>query len=378
MAASSSWTVFGLRSDGTVAVAADECDEGWAPEAAGWSDVIDIRIDDGVYGLHADGTVSAAAENAEGGRLDVGGWEGVAELVPTPTSELMYARTVDGRVLCTDEEARRAVSGWTDVVQLDYSRGWVLALRADGTVYSLGYSEEIAAQVAGWEGVVQVAAAGERGLAAGLRADGTVLFTGDPASSSGGAFRNYDGTVVELPPRDGYDVESLAEIEGWRDVAYIDACNSYLLGLTSDGRVLFAGRNGSYREGAFDTSGWRDAVCVWASDPGFLALRSDGTLEGFVNSPISGFRRCGSAGAAGDGTEDGRERRRAAARRGRRAPRAGHGAHERAPGPDGGECDARGRIVTGAARKGVSALLRRPALPALALKGADGSACELR
>ncbi|HIY83229.1 MAG TPA: hypothetical protein H9823_05210 [Candidatus Rubneribacter avistercoris] len=37
-----------------------------------------------------------------------------------------------------------------------------------------------------------------------------------------------------------------------------------------------------------------------------------------------------------------------------------------------------GRIVTGAARKGVSALLRRPALPALALKGADGSACELR
>ena len=136
---------------------------------------------------------------------------------------------------------------------------------------------------------MQVAAAGERGLAAGLRADGTVLFTGDPASSSGGAFRNYDGTVVELPPRDGYDVESLAEIEGWRDVAYIDACNSYLLGLTSDGRVLFAGRNGSYREGAFDTSGWRDAVCVWASDPGFLALRSDGTLEGFVNSPISGF-----------------------------------------------------------------------------------------
>ena len=290
VAASSSWTVFGLRSDGTVAVAADECDEGWAPEAAGWSDVVQIACsNDGVYGLHADGTVSAAAENAEGGRLDVGGWEGVAELVPTPTSELMYARTVDGRVLCTDEEARRAVSGWTDVVQLDYSRGWVLALRADGTVYSLGYSEEIAAQVAGWEGVVQVAAAGERGLAAGLRADGTVLFTGDPASSSGGAFRNYDGTVVELPPRDGYDVESLAEIEGWRDVAYIDACNSYLLGLTSDGRVLFAGRNGSYREGAFDTSGWRDAVCVWASDPGFLALRSDGTLEGFVNSPISGF-----------------------------------------------------------------------------------------
>lgn len=287
VAASSTRTIFGLRPDGTVAVAAHEFDRPWADAALGWEGVVQIACNkDGVYGLKEDGTVVATAIDGEYGRLDVEGWKDVIELYSSPTNSMMYGLTSGGRVLCTYEGDRETVGAWTDVVQFDHSKGWSLGLRADGTVYSDGYSDDIAAQIADWEGIVQVAAAGEYGLAAGLKADGTVAFTGDPARPM--EVFGFDGTH-ELVEREGYDEPSLAEIEGWRDVAAIEACNSYLLGLTADGRVLFAGRNGSARNSAFDTSSWRGVVAVFASDPSFVALKEDGTLEGYVNHSISGF-----------------------------------------------------------------------------------------
>lgn len=282
------FVAFGLRPDGTVAVAGDDLDG--LLDVSGWTGIVQLACsNDGVYGLKADGTVVAAESEDEDGRLDASGWEGVEELYSSPMSKAVYGRTAGGRILSTWEGDEGTVGTWADVVQFDTSRGWILALRSDGTVYSDGYSDEIASQIAQWEGVVQVAACGEQGLAAGLRADGTVLFTGDP-EESGGALLGRDGSVREMPPREGaYDEESLAEIAGWRDVAYIEGCNSYLLGLTADGRVLFAGRDGSRDNSSFDTSGWRDVVCVYATDPSFVALKADGTLEGYVNSPISGF-----------------------------------------------------------------------------------------
>lgn len=282
------FVAFGLRPDGTVAIAGDDLDG--LLDVSGWTGIIQLACTaGGVYGLRADGTVVATAVNDDNGRLEVGGWRDVEELYSSRGSNIMYGRTKDGALLCTDGGEQAAVSEWSDIEQFDRNRGHALALRSDGTVYSYGFDEALASQIAQWEGVVQVAACGEQGLAAGLRADGTVLFTGDP-EESGGALLGRDGSVREMPPREGaYDEESLAEIAGWRDVAYIEGCNSYLLGLTADGRVLFAGRDGSRDNSSFDTSGWRDVVCVYATDPSFVALKADGTLEGYVNSPISGF-----------------------------------------------------------------------------------------
>lgn len=261
--------VIGLRSDGTVVSSGKGSNTYF--ELSEWTDVVQLASNSKtVYGLRGDGTVCAASVENDNtyGQLNVGEWRGVIALFNCNYAYIMYGLTSDGKILTTYEEGS---AEWTDVVDFSFGRGKVLALRSDGTVYDIDYPEDIASEIAEWEGIIDIVAAGEYGLAAGLRADGTVVFTGT---------KEEDGT---------YEEPSFSEIEGWQNVIDIAGANSYLLGLTSDGRVLFAGRNGAAHNSAFNTSDYRDCVAIFAADPSFVALKRDGTLEGYVNVPISDF-----------------------------------------------------------------------------------------
>ncbi len=158
-----------------------------------------------------------------------------------------------------------------------------VGLRADGTVVATGNNASGHCDVSGWTDVVAISA-GENHTV-GLRADGTVVATGwnnygqcdvsdwtDVVAVS--AEENYtvglraDGTVVGL-------YQYYAGAGDFRDVAAISSGYNHTVGLKADGTVVATGSNAS---GQCDVSGWRNVVAVSAGGFHTVGLRADGTV----------------------------------------------------------------------------------------------------
>lgn len=147
---------------------------------------------------------------------------------------------------------------WTDIVAVDSDGDItdgeiVLALRSDGTVvcqHSLKdhnrYGQE---NVSGWRNIVSVRCSTD--ISAGLRANGTVIATGN------------------------LDVDEKHTIEEWTDIVAIEVGRSFVLGLKADGTVVFAGN--TFKEYA-DVTEWKNVVSLGSVSECSTAVTADGTV----------------------------------------------------------------------------------------------------
>lgn len=207
--------------------------------------------------------------------------------------EVLYGLKKDGSILVLAPERTLGKLNWdysafTDLVQIETSDNHaVYGLKADGTVVATG---DEAHDVSDWTDIVLLSAGGDsNNMIMGLKADGTVVIEGDEAvlgaaqwtdivHISAGRFHaagvKSDGTVVAVgrPMKDGEDKGEL-NVSGWTDIVYVVAENQTTYGLKSDGTVVCTGYNAkdSYAE-------WKDMICIYPSFNAIVGLKSDGVL----------------------------------------------------------------------------------------------------
>ena len=169
---------------------------------------------------------------------------------------------------------------------------FAIGLKADGTVIGTGQNYIGQLNVEDWSGIIAVAAG--HGHTLGLRADGTVVSVGADnhgqckvgdwtdiiqidAGSSGSFGLKADGNVVAV----GEDIDGRMNIADWKDIVAIAAAPSHTVGLKADGTVVAVGNN---RYGQCEVSEWTDIIEIAASMYHTLGLKADGTVV-VVGSP---------------------------------------------------------------------------------------------
>lgn len=305
---------FAIRQDGTVAVSASVSEE-VRIAVAGWTDIVQLASTrDALFGLQARGTVSYCVRPqetdywAETDYQQVSTWRNVKKLVVTDDDgSQIFGLKNDGTVYCAGYEGFgnsriQDVSDWSGIVDLFGIRGidqhlcglredgtlltlnwstfewsgtadhissvacgkyvW-LALKEDGSVILSGVDAGIAADdIAGWSGIVQVAAGASR--AAGLKADGTVVTA-------------------------GFTLENPSE---WRNVTDIQMDQSdNLYGIRSDGTVCcFLQETSGPVDPAVteEISDWSNVQkLIFGRGGQVLALCRDGSLLGSMARELS-------------------------------------------------------------------------------------------
>jgi len=166
------------------------------------------------YLVMKDGTVTVSG--ACSARQIVSGWKDIRCLCSVGNNAVI-GLTRQGRLLSTDEKLNEQISGWDNIVDVA-AAGYVLALRADGTVSCAG-NDEIARQVRSWPEVTAIAADSQ--YAVGLTPEGKVLLAGQKPFMDMGR----------------------SDAAAWENVICIAASpqGSLIGGVTVDGRLLLAG-----------------------------------------------------------------------------------------------------------------------------------------
>lgn len=198
-------------------------------------------------------------------------------------------------------------STWIDIDKaIPISNRGILALKKDGTIlvddshyYSwldvseLDWTEDI--WISGWKDIADIAAGAYTEIIA-VKQDGTVLVTDlynnetdDPDLEQITGWKDIksiyysrdfgylgikkDGTVIMTDPHE--------EVEEWKDIVKITTTTDYIVGLTSQGRVMVAGR-GRYYEDSMGTkiSDLEDIVDI----AGGYFLKKDGTVTVLADS----------------------------------------------------------------------------------------------
>lgn len=237
-----------LKADGTVLL--DDPNESTA-EASLWTDIcyIDSCTEtNGILGVTKDGRVLKAGFTTND-RYDICDLSAFTDIKAVAIgTNTFYGVKTDGSVVATGEHAA-AVSGWSDVKQLDAYNDNVIALKNDGTVYVAGDYQ--VTDAASWTGIKQVAAG--RFHVVGLKTDGTVVTAGvNPLENSYGE----------------------QDVGDWTDVVGIAAGNMATYGLKSDGTVLARGYKCEY------VNSWPEVVCLFVDGNSRFGLRADGRIYG--------------------------------------------------------------------------------------------------
>lgn len=253
--------VFGLREDGTVAIAGET---GRYPNVSSWTDI--VRLTE-YYGIRSDGTLAYTGET--------------------------YALTA-----MTYYEPPAGVFEWMDIVDLDTCRintyNVAVGLKTDGTVVVAGDKTEELVDATQWEDIVSVhleyCSRPHQCIVVGITADGAVLTTGNLYQAGiGKDLRgavwmegNYvlfeDGTVRVYDPNYGaynYDIaEAERKIQGWDNIERIYGP----IGLRKDGTVVVT--EGNYYSANEKIAQWTDIVEIYYApyDTFTVALRKDGKL----------------------------------------------------------------------------------------------------
>lgn len=314
---------YGLKNDGSVVTAGK--DEFGVSTNSDWKNVLQLeggsksgnlyQPDTCLLGLRSDGTVITAGQN-EAGQCDVSDWTDVVKLWHQGErfSEsikkngflhydyynyvgMTVGLRADGTVVTAGSlEAVFDVSGWTDIVDLEFSgsidweerkmgSGLLVGVRSDGTVVFTGNAvEDWMKKTETWTDVVDICLGG--GRITGLRSDGTVIC----ASGSEVAeeqCKNWKNVVmlVSYGTALSEDGELLGNDHGlrgsmkdqWHDLVYVN--DRVDIGLKADGTVVVdafdSAPNGNVR-------GWTDVVAVsgWSGNHGghTIGIRSDGKV----------------------------------------------------------------------------------------------------
>lgn len=202
----------------------------------------------------------------------------------------------DGRVMSVGYSDRDPLSfsDWLSVTELVPGESFVLGLRENGTVLGEGeFIKECEIDVSNWKDIVELAAG--RLHAVGLKADGTVVASGinewgscdvsewtDIVAIDAGIHHTLglksDGTVVAA----GGD-SAECQVSGWRNIVSISAGNYYSLGLRADGTVAAAGNT---FEGPLDVEDWTDIAALFTSFDYAVGLKADGSVVATKECPF--------------------------------------------------------------------------------------------
>ena len=230
-----------------------------------------------IYCLNNDGTISVYAVNQEKDKAmeeTYSTWANVNSITvllsSDNTKETLFGITDDGKVLTPVGELYEEidVNDWTDVVQLDTSLGWLMAVTADGTVLS---SREISK----WDGnkftgdISQIAcvSVNDDKYYMGLTKDGRIISLLHKRYYT----LFYDGEWTAFP------------YQNLRNVTSIVICprSMELFALNKFGDVYYCGALGSNSkknilEGS--TGSWENVTAISAGEAHIVALLSDGTV----------------------------------------------------------------------------------------------------
>lgn len=177
-----------------------------------------------LYGVTVDGGVATYS-----GISGVGDWVDMVEVAASAgtaisASDIVIGRHPDGTCVATGPVAT-AVAGWRDIVDVAAGHAHAVGLRADGTVVATGDNRYHQCDVSDWTDIVQVAAGYDHTV--GLRSDGTVVAVGD----------RYGDEL------DVHHINDRARSQpmGPEPVVWIDAGTNMTMGVIANGEALIVG-----------------------------------------------------------------------------------------------------------------------------------------
>lgn len=254
-----------------------------------------------IYFLFEDGTVRSELLTYTGhsgfGENEVSDWKNVKEIYPGRFQTL--ALTHDGRALTAGcgYGVPYHLEDWKGLAALRQSGGLAAGLKADGTV--VAQRAEVGLLIPGvsqWRDIVQIEL-GEDYLV-GLKKDGTVVAAGND-TLAGLSFWHWQGIqkiavaeeVIAGLTEDGRVLTAgksfrvpLRNVENWRNIKDLIAFQNggtILMGLTEDGTALTAGRwnNQNFSsEDALDHEKWSGLTRIWQDGYYLLGEKKDGSL----------------------------------------------------------------------------------------------------
>ncbi len=274
--------VAGIKTDGTVLIAADEETIRHYPEYCcgyeeyrGWTDIVDLTdISNKIFGIKRDGTVVATGGGSLGYEMDArfqfrfSDWKDIRKLKAVSNMNgdyVLLGLSEDGTLRSSSFSVfvPEEWDGMQGVRDLNCAKYIYLILRMDGTVDIGGLDAGlIAEEVQAWNDIIQVCAGSS--FAVGLKRDGTVISAGysnDSALSDWEGIRKIycddsgyifgicgNGTVKCCEPDHkrsymDYSVDR-EKLESWNGIERItwgydqEANEIIVIGFLSDGRIV--------------------------------------------------------------------------------------------------------------------------------------------
>ena len=219
MIAIGGYKTVGLSANGTVAIAGYDS---FIQGTKDWQNIIAVAAgEDHVVGLRAGGTVVATGEN-DRGQCDVSDWTDIVAVAAGDKHTVglkSNGTVVVNKHTETEKHLEKYdVSGWKNITAVAAGIVHTVGLKADGTVIAVGDNSQGQCDVSTWRNIVAIAAG--KWHTVGLKADGTVIAT---------------NRKVETRP---ISIEN--NIDWWKDIVAIAAGNDGIIaGLRSDGTVLY-------------------------------------------------------------------------------------------------------------------------------------------
>ena len=239
----------GLKADGTV-VSTDKFSMGRCIE--NWTNIVSIACGEKhTVGLKADGTVVAAGDN----EFDQCWRSGRGVISIACSSHRTFFFRADGSIIASGFPNTPFIRDWTDFVSIAFGETHSVGLKADGTIVTTGDNKNGQCDVKHWTDIVSVACGDNHTV--GLKSDGSVVATGDNREGqcnvedwanivSIACGRNItvglkaDGTVVDTYSHFG-GAFIKGNLEYWEEIVYISCGNYHIVGLRADGTVVATG-----------------------------------------------------------------------------------------------------------------------------------------
>ena len=286
-------SVYGLMENGTV-----RC-EGYVSEdkkksVEAWENIQYLRAEQGfVAGLKTDGTLVVQHARFNDQRAEVEDWGGMAAISSTGYNLVGLCR--DGSILITEpsrwgNSRQEELLCMTDAVQAVWLEDGLIVLRANGTIYSMGFGKFSGSQYSDLEernNITQIAS--NYSFAVGLRTDGTVIC---PVGRN--SVMVPDEWVEEMGVQEADDMadkrkeETPDLISGWKNVQDISLGGDHAAALFPDGSAAAAGfpedqglvdyHTCLTTNGSCEVDGWTDLKQILALNGETIGLKEDGTL----------------------------------------------------------------------------------------------------
>lgn len=269
----------GVKSDGTC-VARGINDQGQC-NVQDWENIIAVSASDyHTVGLRADGTVVAVGNN-DYGQCDVQNWGGIVAI--SAGAAHTVGLTSAGAVVVAGDNTmfQHTLTDWAleGIVEISAGGYFTIGLTSDGRVLNAGWQyspayeyfmdfddshniHNITLHTSEWQNIVSVSAGHSHVV--GLKADGTVVGDGETCNGEQDSLHEWSNVAMVAAAgggtycvtQDGYFLDGFKK---WEDVQFIDASDTIVVGVRSDGTVISSPANYSYvLDSQYDLNDWQD------------------------------------------------------------------------------------------------------------------------